>query len=129
MNFKYAVKSGFKNYANFNGRAPRSEYWLWILFYLLVVIAGLVLESLLFTALHSASANTSGNFSLLGLVHLGLIVPTVSIFVRRLHDTDRRGWWWLITLIPFGGLVLFIWLCSRGTTGPNRYGDEISILE
>jgi uncharacterized membrane protein YhaH (DUF805 family) len=129
MNFKNAIKSGFKNYTNFKGRAQRSEYWFWILFYLLVVIAGLVLESLVFVELHGSSVNTGGNFFPLGLIHLGLVIPTISVFVRRLHDTDRRGWWWLVTFIPFGGLVLFIWICSPGTSGANRFGEGVSRSE
>jgi len=114
MNFKNAIKSGFKNYANFKGRAQRSEYWFRILFYLLVVVAGLVLESLV-----------RGISLPIALIHLGLIIPTISVFVRRLHDTDRKGWWWLVTLIPFGGLVLFVWMCSKGTTDSNRFGQEL----
>ena len=56
---------------------------------------------------------------------LVLFIPQLAVTVRRLHDTDRSGWWWWISLIPLvGGIILLVWLCTRGTEGNNRYGQN-----
>ena len=56
---------------------------------------------------------------------LGLIVPGIAVAVRRLHDTNRSGWWLLLCFVPFvGAIVLLVWMCSEGTKGANKYGDE-----
>ena len=126
MNFKQAVKSGFNNYANFKGRAQRSEYWFWILFYLLVVVLGFIIKSIVIAGGISSTSSVTGIFFPLNLIQLALIVPTISVLVRRFHDTDRKGWWWLIMFSPFGSLVIFIWLCSHGTPGTNRFGEDLT---
>jgi uncharacterized membrane protein YhaH (DUF805 family) len=60
---------------------------------------------------------------LLTLFDLATILPGVAVMVRRLHDIDRSGWWWLIAFIPLvGAILLIVWLCTRGTPGPNRFG-------
>jgi len=58
------------------------------------------------------------------LFSLATLLPTIAIGVRRLHDIDRTGWWWLIVLTLIGAILLFIWACMKGTTGPNRYGSD-----
>jgi uncharacterized membrane protein YhaH (DUF805 family) len=123
MNLQNAVKSGFSNYANFRGRAQRSEFWFWVLFFWLAVAVASILDAVLFPGVSGSTNPSFGLYFLpLNLVGYALIVPSISVFVRRLHDTDRKGWWWLITFIPFGGLVMLVWLCSEGTQGSNRFG-------
>jgi uncharacterized membrane protein YhaH (DUF805 family) len=86
MNFQTAIRSGFQNYANFKGRATRPEYWWWALF---TVILGLVGSSI-----HSSVGN---------LAQLVTLLPSIAVAVRRLHDTNRRGWWFVL---PIGSLGL-----------------------
>lgn len=115
-----------RKYAQFSGRARRSEYWLFTLFIILVEIVYLVLVSV-------AGGGTSGNMNglgmaltgLYGLFILGVIIPSLAVGFRRLHDTDRSAWWLLIALLPFiGGLVLLVFNVLPGTTGANKYGPD-----
>jgi uncharacterized membrane protein YhaH (DUF805 family) len=114
MGFGQAIKSGLTNYATFSGRAARSEYWWFFLFTFLCSLAGEILDA------------ATGGAGLINLgVLLGLLLPTLAMAVRRLHDKDRSGWWYLIILIPLiGVLVLLYWFVTRGTVGPNRFGPD-----
>lgn len=110
MDFGQAISTCFKKFADINGRAQRSEYWWFFLFNLIVNIAA--------TALF-------GDGLISVLITLALIVPAISVGVRRLHDTNRTGWWMLAFIIPLIGLVLALfWLTKRGTVGPNQYGED-----
>jgi uncharacterized membrane protein YhaH (DUF805 family) len=116
-----------KKYAEFSGRARRSEYWLFTLFIFLVEIAYLVLASLLGGGLDSGRMNGLGMALALlyGVFILGIIIPSLAVAFRRLHDTDRSAWWMLIAFVPLiGGLVLFIFNVLPGTTGPNKFGPD-----
>ena len=113
MGMKEAVRSVLiENYANFNGRASRSEYWYFVLAYLIVYV--------IFFALASAVPV----LGLLGIAFLGLIIPAIAVGVRRLHDLDKSGWWYLLGLVPLLGLILLYWFCLPGTPGPNQYGED-----
>lgn len=113
--FGTAISMCFSKYVTFAGRAPRAEYWFFALFCVLVNIALGVL---------TAIVGDAGNIVSL-LFALAIFLPGLSVTVRRLHDTDRSGWWYWIVLIPLVGIVLLIvWLCTRGTRGPNRFGPE-----
>ncbi len=117
MNFTQAIQSGFQNYVGFSGRAVRSEYWYWYLFFLLVAIATALIDFVLFPRVDISPVNT--------LAELALLLPSVAVSVRRLHDLDRTGWWLFIILIPLiGAIVLLVWFCMRGTVGPNRFGPD-----
>ena len=119
MGFGEAVKSVFQNYITFTGRAPRSEYWFWVLFVLIVGLVAGILDAMLFPW----SSAAGGPVSL--IVTFGFLLPNISVGVRRLHDIDRSGWWLLICLIPLVGIiVLLVWMCTRGTLGPNRFGPD-----
>ena len=107
MNPVQAVQSALGNYANFNGRSRRSEYW-W--FFLIVNISFLVLGIL--------------GALVLSLLQVVEVVLALAVTVRRLHDTGRSGWWILLGLVPFGGLVLLVFFVLPGTSGPNQYGEE-----
>jgi len=117
MNFTEAIASGFRNYVGFSGRAPRSEYWYWFLFAVLVNIAATIVDAILF------SRADVGPIGL--IVGLALFLPGLAVGVRRLHDLDRSGWWILIVFIPIVGvIILLVWACMRGTLGPNRFGPD-----
>jgi uncharacterized membrane protein YhaH (DUF805 family) len=114
MNFQTAVSTCLSKYANFQGRALRSEYWYFVLFLFIVDIVAYLIDMGIF-----------GRPLLYGLASLALLLPSLAVGVRRLHDTDRSGWWLLISFIPLiGAIVLIVWFCTQGTQGPNRFGEE-----
>ncbi len=112
MGFGEAIKSGFSNYVNFSDRAARSEYWYWVLF---VIIAEIV-TSIIDYGVIGYNVTTA-------LFGLAVILPGIAVSIRRLHDTDRSGWWVFLACIPLiGAIILIIWYCTAGTPGPNRFG-------
>jgi uncharacterized membrane protein YhaH (DUF805 family) len=111
MSFSEAIRDGFDHYVNFEGRASRAAFWWWVLFAILVSIAANIIDAIIGAPI----------FSLLAA--LGLFLPGLSVAIRRLHDTNRSGWWYLIGLIPLiGFIVLLIFFLEQGTPGPNDYG-------
>jgi uncharacterized membrane protein YhaH (DUF805 family) len=122
MSFGEAVRSVFTNYAKFDGRAPRSEYWWFQLFNLLVVLGAYVVII--------AFAVAGRSWTLIGLAAgalmiyaLAAFIPSLAVTVRRLHDSDKSGWWLLIAFLPYiGAIVLFIFMLLPSTPGINRYG-------
>ncbi|MBO7747620.1 DUF805 domain-containing protein [Paenibacillus sp. MWE-103] len=103
-----------QNYVGFTGRARRKEYWMFVLFNILVSIALAVVDGLL----------GSGRL-LSGLYSLAVLLPTLAVTVRRLHDTGRSGWWYFIILIPFvGAIVLLVFVCLDGEPNDNQYGPN-----
>lgn len=107
-----------KNYATFSGRARRKEYWMFFLISALISIVLTLLDILLGTYSVEYEA---GLFS--GLYSLLILIPSIAVVVRRLHDTDRSGWWILISLIPLiGVIVLFVFICLDSQLGTNRFG-------
>ncbi len=121
-----AVKSAYANYVNFSGRAQRSAYWWWALFQFVV--------GAIIALAEGGGSMTSGDGAVGVAVVGGLftmlwtlinLLPGLSLLVRRLHDTDRSGWWALILFVPLiGVIVLLVWLCSKGTSGVNRFGRD-----
>jgi uncharacterized membrane protein YhaH (DUF805 family) len=112
MSFSDAIKTCLSKYAVFSGRASRAEYWWFFLFYVAAYVVAIVIDSVLGTP-----------FVITAIAVLALILPALSAGIRRLHDTDRSGWWYLIGIIPFvGGIWLLVLLVQEGTAGPNRYG-------
>ena len=98
--FKEAVTMGFKRYATFRGRANKAEYWLWILFVVIIT-----------------------SFVVVGWLALPVVVlPTISITTRRLHDVGKSGWWQLLLIVPLVGFYVLYLLMRRGQSGDNRYG-------
>ena len=120
MGFISAITSGFQKYADFSGRASQSEYWWWTVFYLLVTLTAVMLDAILFPA----STRSQSYFGVLpAIATIALFLPGLTVFVRRLHDTDRSGWWYFIALIPIvGAIILLVFLVSSGTPGANRFG-------
>lgn len=101
------------NYANFNGRARRKEYWMFVLANLLIgVVFGIL-------------GQIASLFSYIsGLISLALLIPGIAVAVRRLHDTNKSGWFLLLALIPFVNLYLIYLLVIEGDKGPNQYGPD-----
>jgi uncharacterized membrane protein YhaH (DUF805 family) len=117
MTFGEAIKSGFNNYASFKGRASRSEFWFWYLFVVLVQI----IPSAWYSA-EIVSKNTGFGTVLYAIVTLGLILPTLGMQIRRLHDTNRAGGWWWIGLVPLAGpIILLVFFLSPSVDNGNRF--------
>lgn len=105
----------FKKFADFDGRAQREEFWCFILFHFSTVALLFFLLTLV------PSTLTLAIFYVYVLVAL---LPNIAVNVRRLHDTDRSGWWTLIGLIPIFGLILLFFFCLNGQSAKNRYGEN-----
>lgn len=114
--FGEAVRLFLQKYAVFSGRANRPEFWYAVLFMVLLSIAAAVLDAL--TVGLEASVQPFGI-----VTSLAVLIPSISVGVRRLHDTDRSGWWYLLSFVPLvGWIILIVFWCQRGTEGPNRFG-------
>ena len=113
MNFFNAIKFGFKKYAKCSGRASRSEFWYWMLFVTILKL-GIVIVG--------TSTDSPSILALFTLVPIILFIPTIAVAARRLQDTNRSQWWWLLSITVVGLIPLIIWWCQKGTDGDNRYG-------
>ena len=111
-----------ENYANFNGRARRKEYWMFSVFFLLfALLAGFVIGIL------SAVGETAAMIAIILAVvwYFAHLVPSLAVTVRRLHDTGKSGWFYLLAIIPYiGGLIIFIFTVIEGDKGDNKYGPD-----
>ena len=115
----YWYLEAFKKYAVFGGRSRRKEYWYFMLFNIVVIY---VLEGIdrLLETLTGLSVDL-----LIGIYALAAIIPLLAVSVRRLHDIDRSGWWYFITLIPLiGAIVMLVFTLLDSTPGHNRYGPN-----
>jgi uncharacterized membrane protein YhaH (DUF805 family) len=118
MNYYLAA---LKKYAEFSGRARRAEYWYFVLFNFLILIALNVIS----VALKGVTGLGTLFGIILSLYALAMIVPGLAVSIRRLHDTNRSGWWLLIDLIPFIGLiVILIFTIEDSQPGTNQYGPN-----
>jgi len=139
MSFMSSIKTCFGKYVTFSGRAQRSELWWYILFIWLVtaVLYGWMFSSLAQSGMTAFSADGSFDpeamnisFPLVPMIlatgfQLITILPSISVMVRRLHDTNRSGWWYWIALVPLIGIiVLLVFMISKGTDGENDYGAD-----
>jgi len=113
VSFADAVRTVFSKYATFSGRARRSEFWWFTLFAIIVYIVVGIIDAAIKNAI-------------LGIiVGLALLLPSLAVTVRRLHDTGRSGWWILIGLIPFvGAIVLLVFECQDSQPGANAHGPS-----
>ncbi len=102
-----------RNYANFDGRARRSEYWYFTLFNIIFLFAAMAIDFVIgFPVLYFLYAIVS-------------LLPGIAVSIRRLHDTSRSGWWILIALVPLiGGIVLLVYLVEDSKPGSNEYGPN-----
>lgn len=155
-----------KRYAQFNGRSRRKEYWMWILFQILVGLVLSFIDAALgfggqatgTTSAAPGSIAAAGNLRggvLSNIFSLAMLVPNIAVAVRRMHDIDRSGWYILLPAVPVFvaivamaggaatgnmammilagvaglaalvcGILVFVWYCTNGTPGPNRFGDD-----
>lgn len=108
-----------KHYVDFSGRARRKEYWMFVLFNILIAIGIGVIDSVM------GWKNGWGIGRLGGLYNLFVLLPSIAVCARRLHDIGRSGWWQLIAFVPIlGWIVLLVWTASEGAPGPNEYGRD-----
>lgn len=117
MSFGAAVKSCFRKYGLFSGRARRSEFWCWILFFVLCSFTTSAIDA-------SAGLLTEDGLGPVNmLATVALLVPTLAVTVRRLHDTGRSGWFYFLSLIPIvGTIALLVWTVSDSQGFTNAYG-------
>ena len=107
--------NAWKNYAVFNGRATRPEFWYFVLIHAVVILILGIIDYLI-----------GRQYIFASLYYVAAILPYLAVAVRRLHDINRSGWWLLLMMpIPIvGWIVLLIFLVSRGTSGKNRFGGD-----
>ncbi len=124
MDMVTAVKTVLGKYAIFSGRAARPEYWWWVLAtVILFFVLGLIDGALVAPMMGFEAFEPNAGQPLSVIASLALLVPNLAVAARRLHDTDRSGWWLLLGLIPLiGSLVLIFFLVQKGTEGCNRFG-------
>jgi uncharacterized membrane protein YhaH (DUF805 family) len=119
MGFTDAVRSGLQKSFDWKGRASRPAFW-W--FVLATIIAGFALGIII--GILAAIKLAFLGYILYVVFYIGIIFPSLSLAVRRMHDQDKSGWWLWIGLIPFvGGIILLVFYCLPGTEGPNQYGS------
>jgi len=113
----YWYLEALKKYAVFNGRARRQEYWYFFLF------------NFIFTLMLAFIDGVLGSFGLLGLIYaLAILLPSIGVMIRRLHDMGRSGWWFLIVFIPLiGAIVLIVFCATDSTPGENEYGPNTKV--
>ncbi|HUW75661.1 MAG TPA: DUF805 domain-containing protein [Gallionella sp.] len=105
MTFIESIQTCFRKYAEFNGRASRSEFWWWILFIVIVSIGAQLVSQ------------TVGE-----LAALATLLPNLAVTSRRLHDINRSGWWQLVGFIPLVGWLIMIYWCTQESSVQNKYG-------
>jgi uncharacterized membrane protein YhaH (DUF805 family) len=110
-----------KRYAEFTGRSRRKEYWMFVLLSIGIYILASILDGI--AGLNGMIAGTYGPIT--ALVAFGLLVPTLAVSIRRLHDSDRSGWWLLLGLVPMvGEIIVLVFMVLGGTRGANRFGAD-----
>jgi len=114
MTFTESIKTCLNKYVDFSGRASRSEYWWFALFIILTYVAFVVLASAL------------PDIASIGVMIFGLgtLLPQIAVGIRRLHDTDKSGWWLLLSIVPVVSLVLIYFFAIKGTDGDNQFGSD-----
>lgn len=114
-----------RNYAEFKGRARRTEFWMFALFNFIFTVIAIIIDIQMGTFSEVVSLGV-----LSGLYSLFVLIPSIAVSVRRLHDTNRSGWWFLLIFIPFiGPLWLLVLYIIEGTHGDNKYGHDPTGLE
>ena len=121
MDFQTSIKTCFNKYADFSGRALRSEFWFFCLFSFLVGIITTIMDIMIL----GYSAESYGPLNL--IFSVALILPSISVTARRLHDVNRSGWWQLIELTIIGILLILVWNITEGEKKKNIYGPPIKI--
>ena len=122
MNFQTAIEICIKKkYANFSGRASRSEFWFFYLFILIGSIVTIIVDVFMFSHSFDAWGPVNSIYQLL------VILPSLAVSARRLHDNNRSGWYILLSVIPIVGFILIFWWSSLGSNKKNRFGNPIKL--
>lgn len=111
-----------RKYAIFNGRAHRSEFWYFFAFNVVIAVALAMIDAVIRKITGIALSPLEMTYG------LAVLVPGIAVSTRRLHDTNRSGWWLLLGLIPLVGLVLFIFMLEEGMPSSNRYGPDPRLI-
>lgn len=124
MDFVPAVKTCLmEKYADFNGRASRSEFWWFLLAsFIFNAVVGGVFSGIAVAASAAAGSDMSWITYLGNVVELVILVPSIAVTVRRLHDIGKSGWWYLIAFVCCIGGIYLIYLCAQESDGDNEYG-------
>ena len=118
-NIDLVIQCVTKKYVNFSERARRKEYWLYTLCYTIVYTIIMYIDVSVGTISETGIGTISSIFA------IAMLLPSLGVLVRSLHDTNRSGWWILILLIPLVGIIWMIVLCClQGTSGRNRFGED-----
>lgn len=121
MSFQDAVRTCLqRKYADFHGRARRSEYWFFFLFTAIIGIVGGILDAIFGTR----SGMYGGTGPIQGILQLALLIPGLAVGARRLHDTGRSGWWLLIGLIPLVGWIILLVFFVQDSQPSNQHGPN-----
>jgi len=124
---QYFLETIKQRYAQFEGRATRSEYWYFILYYFLLSIVTSIIDTFFINPviLHTTTEEASKGGLLGMLLALGLLIPSIALAIRRLHDIGKSGWWLLIGLIPVIGIIVLIYFYVQDSQmGVNLYGQN-----
>ena len=112
-----------KNYAGFSGRARRQEFWMFVLVNFVISIVLSIIDLAIGTRTNSGVGLLSTIYS------LAVLIPSIAVAFRRLHDTDRSGWWILIGLVPcVGFIILIVFYAMEGNRGDNQYGPDPKLV-
>ncbi|MCK0196708.1 DUF805 domain-containing protein [Ancylobacter sp. 6x-1] len=125
MGFTQAISSVLGQYVSITGRAPRSEYWWWVLFTVLLNAVASIVDTALFGPYTLLAYGDAHIFTpIQSLLGLFLLMPSITVAIRRFHDLDRTGWWLLLTFTGIGAIIVTVWFMFRGTEGTNSYGRD-----
>ena len=123
---RYFLDTVKNRYAQFDGRASRSEFWYFALFYFLIDVILVLIDSFVINPMLGATPSQMGQGGFLQIIFaLALLIPSIAIAVRRLHDIGKSGWWYLIAFVPLIGLlVLLYFFVLDSQPGSNQYGPN-----
>ena len=119
MNFQTSIKTCFNKFAVFSGRASRSEFWFFVLFGFLGGIITIIIDVMILGYPYEENGPINLIFS------VALIIPSIAVAARRLHDINKSGWWQLLWITIIGGILLIIWHATEGENKKNKFGPPI----
>ena len=119
MNFQTSIKTCFNKFAVFSGRASRSEFWFFVLFGFLGGIITIIIDVMILGYPYEENGPINLIFS------VAIIIPSIAVAARRLHDINKTGWWQLLWITIIGGILLIIWHATEGENKKNKFGPPI----
>ena len=119
MNFQNSIKTCFNKFAVFSGRASRSEFWFFVLFGFLGGIIAIIIDVMILGYPYEENGPINLIFS------VAIIIPSIAVAARRLHDINKSGWWQLLWITIIGGILLIIWHATEGENKKNKFGPPI----